>query len=293
VTHEFGHALGLGHVADLNSPMHGTLATGTVNRAMTVQDLNIPDPPAGADALTAAPPAAAVAVVTPVVVATPAAPAQGLPAGVAAGDAGGADLAASLAVPAGHAALTAYAARARLTEAGAAQPFATSFAGRTAPVLSAAADRYLPGGGGEPDGSYDEADDVWFEPDTAATANFLPSTSGPVGTRAETAAVARQGGETVRDDSAGGLPAGRADVRVLDAYFAGPAVADVLPAVAPVLPCPATAPDEFPANSDRSGRPGAAVALAGFFAGVFGRVGAGSRGRRNRRDGDPNGRDVR
>jgi Bacterial Ig-like domain (group 3)/PKD domain len=54
VTHEFGHALGLGGATDLNSPMFETLATGTAHRTMRVSDLNIPYPPDGADPLTAA-----------------------------------------------------------------------------------------------------------------------------------------------------------------------------------------------------------------------------------------------
>jgi hypothetical protein len=49
VTHELGHALGLGHSPNTASPMYETLATGQVHRTMTVADLNIPDPPSGAD----------------------------------------------------------------------------------------------------------------------------------------------------------------------------------------------------------------------------------------------------
>jgi hypothetical protein len=54
VTHELGHALGLGHNANSDSPMNSTLATAAAHRTMTVPDLNIPDPPAGADPLMAA-----------------------------------------------------------------------------------------------------------------------------------------------------------------------------------------------------------------------------------------------
>jgi hypothetical protein len=207
--------------------------------------------------------------------------------------AGRVDVTASLALAEGRLAFSANVVPVRIAESGASQPAAVSREGAAAPAPTLTENRYLPGGGGEPDGSYDEADDVWLGADNAATANFVPATSGPAGTRAETAAVARQGGETARDNAAGGLPAGRPDVRVLDAYFAGPAGADALPASAPVLSCPAAAPEESPASPDRAGRPGPVVALAGFFAGVLGRVGAGSWGRRNRRDGDPNGRDTR
>jgi hypothetical protein len=54
VTHEFGHAIGLGGATNANSPMFETLAPGRSHRTMTVHDLNIPYPPEGADPLTAA-----------------------------------------------------------------------------------------------------------------------------------------------------------------------------------------------------------------------------------------------
>ncbi len=49
VLHELGHALGLGGATNPNSPMYETLTTGVANRTVTVADLNIPDPPTGAD----------------------------------------------------------------------------------------------------------------------------------------------------------------------------------------------------------------------------------------------------
>jgi hypothetical protein len=49
VLHELGHALGLGGSTDPNSPMFETLAAGVALRTVTTQDLNIPDPPEGAD----------------------------------------------------------------------------------------------------------------------------------------------------------------------------------------------------------------------------------------------------
>jgi hypothetical protein len=55
VTHELGHALGLGGSSDPTSPMYEILASGAVRRTPTTADLNIPDPPAGADAEWAAP----------------------------------------------------------------------------------------------------------------------------------------------------------------------------------------------------------------------------------------------
>jgi hypothetical protein len=49
VLHELGHALGLGGSPDPTSPMYETLAAGVADRMPTTQDLNIPDPPEGAD----------------------------------------------------------------------------------------------------------------------------------------------------------------------------------------------------------------------------------------------------
>jgi hypothetical protein len=43
VTHELGHALGLGHNTDSTSVMYATLNTGTANRSLTTADLNVPD----------------------------------------------------------------------------------------------------------------------------------------------------------------------------------------------------------------------------------------------------------
>jgi uncharacterized repeat protein (TIGR01451 family) len=49
VTHEFGHALGLGGATDPNSPMFETLAMGQAHRTMSVADLNLLEPRQGPD----------------------------------------------------------------------------------------------------------------------------------------------------------------------------------------------------------------------------------------------------
>ncbi len=55
VTHELGHALGLGESDNPASAMDGTLAPGTAVRALTTADLNLPYDETGADAQRAAP----------------------------------------------------------------------------------------------------------------------------------------------------------------------------------------------------------------------------------------------
>jgi hypothetical protein len=55
ITHELGHALGLGGSADNASPMNETLPAGTARRTMAVADLNIPLDDGGPDPERAAP----------------------------------------------------------------------------------------------------------------------------------------------------------------------------------------------------------------------------------------------
>jgi hypothetical protein len=71
VTHELGHALGLGGSSDTTSPMDEVLPSGTVRRTMTVADLNIPFDDSGPDPERAARPTGVVsgpAVVAPTVI---------------------------------------------------------------------------------------------------------------------------------------------------------------------------------------------------------------------------------
>jgi hypothetical protein len=65
VTHELGHALGLGESSAPTSAMSGTLAPGTVIRTLTTADLNVPYDEATADPQRAGVPLPTTAVFTP------------------------------------------------------------------------------------------------------------------------------------------------------------------------------------------------------------------------------------
>src|SRR5581483_1094090 len=65
ITHELGHALGLGHNPDASSVMHATLDAATVKRTLTDADLNIGDTNNLPGALHAGGPAARQEMVSP------------------------------------------------------------------------------------------------------------------------------------------------------------------------------------------------------------------------------------
>jgi hypothetical protein len=59
VTHELGHALGLGESSNPTSVMYSSLATGAINRTLSAADLNVPYTETGGDAMHASVPISA------------------------------------------------------------------------------------------------------------------------------------------------------------------------------------------------------------------------------------------
>jgi hypothetical protein len=286
VTHELGHALGLGHEPGATSPMYGTLAAATVNRTMTVADLNIPDPPGGSDPLTAAGWQAGASNrstgVNQAVTST-----ASLRSDAAASPSHGSmrtEAAAGVALSRTQPGATVDVLTARVVESGAARPDAASSDGRSALPRSRADTGYLQGGGDEADSSSDEAGDVWFKADVVGVTSAVACTPAPdnYGSRVlfapatlSVAAPASPGllprdGVTAPGEAASARPAAVPNVAALDAYFAGtsavggPGTPVLLPAVAP--------PEERAVPRKPSGHPGPVAAVAAFIAGVSGRV---------------------
>jgi hypothetical protein len=150
--------------------------------------------------------------------------------------------------------------------------------------LSRAENRYLSGGGDDPDGTIDNEDGIWFEMarDDRSISSAFPShwvLSAPRPTVTPTDALVTS------------LPTTGPAVNILDACFAGSRITSPPPAGARnsdaagsllqlSLPV-AEAPERW---RDSSSRPGIAGAMAGLIAGMFFRSSSGKRSRNCRKE---------